>query len=200
MIQTFYQNGSPELQIEVLKAICGNYESQSLVDLASGCAPQTGLINFKNKTHVDSVEKNIVGDGVFIKSDVLTYLDDSIKKGEKYDVSISTDTVEHFRDNDAVLFLKMTNSISKKRIWFTPLGPYCLTEDPNDNNPDSHKSEWTPEKIQKLNIGNWGFLVFPKWHPTLGENGLGAFFFWSCDDIKNDFKRVCNELKHLNDK
>jgi hypothetical protein len=194
MKMTFNQNGSGPLQIQVLKAISGDFENQSMVDLCCGSTPQTGHIGFKEKEFVDCVDRHLVGGGKLIVSDVIEYLKNNKKE---FDVSISTDTIEHFRDNDANVFLDLTSKVSKKQIWFTPLGEYCMTTDPNDNNPDSHKSEWTPEKLEKRNPGYWNFIVFPNWHPTLGNNGLGAFFFWHCEDLKEDFERVKNELKNL---
>lgn len=190
----FKNNGSGELQIQVLKAICGNTESLKMIDLCCGSSPQTGLINFKEKTFVDCVDRELIGGGSLIVSDVIEYLK---KEKTKYDIAISTDTIEHFRDADALIFLNLTEKISKKQIWFTPLGEYCMTHDQNDNNPDSHKSEWTPEKLDSINNGHWAYIVFPKWHPTLGENGLGAFFFWHCDNIKEDFERVSELLKNI---
>jgi hypothetical protein len=190
----FNENGSGLLQTEILKIIAGDYENQSMVDLCCGSTPQTGLINFKEKKFVDCVDRELIGGGKLIVSDVIDYLKNNNKK---FDVSISTDTIEHFRDNDANVFLDLTSKISKKQIWFTPLGEYCMTKDPNDNNPDSHKSEWTPEKLELRNPNYWAFVVFPNWHPTLGNNGLGAFFFWHCDNIAEDAKRVENELNQL---
>lgn len=193
----FNQNGSGELQIEVLKAICGDCENQTMIDLACGNAPQTGRIIFKEKTHVDCVDRELIGGGELIVMDVIEYLKSAKKSNQRFDVSISTDTIEHFREKDALNFVDLTSKIANKQIWFTPLGEYLMTTDPNDNNPDSHKSEWTPEKLEKMMPGKWAFLTFPKWHPTLAENGLGAFFFWTCENLENDFERVSNELKHL---
>lgn len=184
---TYSHYGSGPLQIEILKAISGDVVGQSMIDLCCGSAPQTGLIKFKEKTYVDVVDRPLP-DGEVIVSNVIDYLKENQNK--VYDVSISTDTIEHFREKDAIEFLELTNGVAKKQIWFTPLGEYCMTNDPNDNNPDSHKSAWTPEKLEEMYPGKWAFIEFPNWHPTLGENGLGAFFFWTCDDINKDFERV----------
>lgn len=197
MILTFEQNGSGQLQIEVMKAICGDLENQTMIDLCCGSAPQTGIMNFKQKTFVDCVSRNLVGGGEMITADVIQYLKANQKLETKYDVSISTDTVEHFREKEALEFLKLTSNVAKKQVWFTPLGEYCMTTDPNDNNPDSHKSAWTPEKLEEIMPGKWAFIVFPNWHPSLSDNGLGAFFFWTCENLEEDFKRVSNELNYL---
>jgi len=193
----FNQNGSGQLQIEVLKAICGNIENQKLVDLCAGSAPQTGLMEFKEKVHIDCIDRELPGNGKLIVSDVIEYLKQAKKDKAKFDVSISTDTIEHFREKDALEFLTLASNIATKQVWFTPLGAYCMTDDLNDNNPDSHKSAWTPEKLEEMMPGQWAFLVFPQWHPTLSDNGLGAFFFWTTKNLKKDFDRVELELKHL---
>jgi len=193
----FNQNGSGELQIEVLAAICGDISNQSMIDLACGSAPQTGRMDFKSRLHVDCIDRHLIGEGELLVMDVIEYLKEAKKKKNKFDVSISTDTIEHFREKDALEFLELTSKVAKKQIWFTPLGEYCMTTDPNDNNPDSHKSAWTPEKLEEMMPGKWAYVVFPQWHPTLSFNGLGAFFFWNTKDIEKDFERVKEELKHL---
>lgn len=198
MIQKFNQNGSSELQIEIIKAICGDTENQTMVDLACGSAPQTSQIKFKERTFVDIVKRPLPEvKEELINMDVIKYLKKTIEEKKEFDVSISTDTIEHFRDTDALQFLSLTSQIAKKQIWFTPLGEYCMTTDPNDNDPDTHKSEWTPEKLNGIMKDKWAYLVFSNWHPTLGENGLGAFFFWTCDNIKEEYQTVVNKLKHL---
>jgi len=198
MLATFKQNGSSELQIEVLKAICGDTENKTMVDLACGSAPQTSQIKFKERTFVDIVKRHLPEvEEELINMDVIKYLKKAIEENKQFDISISTDTIEHFRDNDALEFLALTSKVAKKQIWFTPLGEYCMTTDQNDNNPDSHKSEWTPEKLDGIMKGKWAHLVFPNWHPTLGNNGLGAFFSWTCDNIKEDYEIVIDKLKHI---
>jgi len=191
----YYQNGSGELQTIVLKSISGDIENKTMIDLCCGSAPQTAFIPFKEKVYVDVIDRDLPDNSDIIFADVIEYLKNNQDK--VYDISISTDTIEHFRDNDALEFLSLTNNIAKKKIWFTPLGEYCMTNDQNDNNPDSHKSEWRPEKLEQLMPDKWAYIVFPNWHPTLGENGVGAFFFWTCDDLKKDFERVKKELNIL---
>ena len=162
---TFPQTGSSELQVQVLRAICGPTEDKSLIDLCCGSAPQTSQLKFKQKTYVDAVDRYIP-DGKVIVANVLDYL-----KSETmyYDISISTDTIEHFRDADAKTFVDRTSRVAKKNIWFTPLGEFCMTIDPENNDPDTHKSEWTPEKLEELYPDQWSYLVFPNWHPTLRD-------------------------------
>ncbi len=188
----FPQTGSSELQVQVLRAICGPTEDKTLIDLCCGSAPQTSQLKFKLKTYVDAVDR-VIPDGKVIVANVLDYL----KSGTMYyDISISTDTIEHFRDKDAKVFVDRTSRVAKKNIWFTPLGEFCMTFDPENNDPDTHKSEWTPEKLEELYPDRWSYLVFPNWHPTLRNSKnevLGAFFFWNGDD----FGRVKNELKNL---
>ena len=195
---TFKQTGSSDQQVEILKAICGNTENKTLLDLCCGSAPQTSQLKFKEKTYVDAVDR-FIPDGEVVVGNVIEYLKHNVFLS-KFDISISTDSIEHFREKDALEFVDLTSKAAEKNIWFTPLGEFCMTDDPNDNNPDTHKSEWTPEKLEKIMPNHWAYLVFPNWHPTLqnskGET-LGAFFFWHSKDLKSDFKRVESELKHL---
>ena len=196
-IATYKQNGSSELQVQILKAICGSTQDKTLVDLCCGSAPQTGQITFKEKTHVDAVDRFLVGGGKVTVANVIDFLKTTTSH---YDISISTDSIEHFRDKDAWEFLELTSKVASKNIWFTPLGEFCMTLDPENNDPDTHKSEWTPEKLEALYPNYWSFLVFPNWHPTLRNSKnevLGAFFFWHAETNKADFERVKNELKDL---
>jgi hypothetical protein len=196
---TFKQEGSSDFQVEILKALCGDSKDKTLIDLCCGFAPQTSKVPFRQKTFVDAVERPLHGGGEMITANVIEFLK-SNTKNSIYDVSISTDSIEHFREKDALQFVELTSKIAKKNIWFTPLGEFCMTDDPNDNDPDTHKSEWTPEKLDKLMPDYWAYLVFPNWHPTLRNSKnevLGAFFFWHCDNLKEDFKRVESELKHF---
>lgn len=194
-LQTYKQNGSSELQIAVLKAICGNTTGKALIDLCCGSAPQTSQLTFRSKTYVDAVDRKLP-DGNVVVGNVIDFLQNT---NEFWDISISTDSIEHFRDNDAINFLSLTSQRAKKNIWFTPLGEFCITHNPENNDPDTHKSEWTPEKLESLYPGKWSFLVFPYWHPTLRNSKneiLGAFFFWNANDIDNtDYQRVIEELK-----
>lgn len=196
-IQTYNQNGDSALQVQVLKAVCGSTEDKTLIDLCCGSAPQTGQIAFKEKTHVDAVDRFLVGGGKVIVANVIDFLKTTTSR---YDISISTDSIEHFRDKDAWEFVELTSKVASKNIWFTPLGEFCMTLDPENNDPDTHKSEWTPKKLEAANPGYWSFLVFPNWHPTLRnskDETLGAFFFWHCKNADADFERVKSELKIL---
>ena len=74
---------------------------------------------------------------------------------------------------------------SEKAIIFTPLGDCNITD---DDNPDRHKSGWTPEDFK-----NDAVIVFPDFHKSMNQ---GAFFAWFCGNIKEDFERVKNELNN----
>jgi hypothetical protein len=75
---------------------------------------------------------------------------------------------------------------SHKQIIFTPLGSYNVTD---DDNPDSHKSGWTPEDFV-----DWATISFQNFHPLLQ---CGAFFAWHhCSDLDKDFERVKSELNN----
>ena len=198
MFKLEYPNfGSADLQIKVMNAICGDVADKTLIDLCCGEAPQTGLMPFKEKTYVDVVNRTLPYGQTMIQSDVFDFLKQAAKDFSIYDVAICTDAIEHFREKEAVELVLKTAFIAKQYIFFTPLGEYCTTYDINCNNPDSHKSGWTPELVEEKIGEGFAHIVFPNWHPTLSDNGLGAFFFWKSNDTEGDFKRVEQILNQL---
>ena len=83
---------------------------------------------------------------------------------------------------------------SKKQIVFTPQGEYMNVRDKENTHPDTHKKSWTDIEFQEM---GWATITFPHFHPTLGENGLGAFFAFNCDNLEQEFNRITNELKNM---
>lgn len=179
--------GSGELYLKVLKAICGDTEGKSMVDLMCYHAPYTPLLGFEKRTYVDIQDRGLdhkEEQQYFIQSDVLDFLRKS--KKQEYDVSIVSDGIEHLERIYGVILWTHMSCCSKKQIGFTPLGPCGIT---NDSNPDSHRSAWYPEDLYGT-----ASIVFPEFHKSIGH---GAFFFWDCENIKEDFERVKNELKNI---
>lgn len=174
--------GSGELYLKIMKAICGNTEDLSMVDLGCYHAPYTPHLGFKNRTYVDVQDRPLDNWGeqkYFVKSDMIKYL----QKGEYFDVSISSDSLEHLSVKEGRLLISLMERYSGKQIIFTPLGDYMIS---TDKHPDRHRSGWTPEYFK-----GWASIVIPQFHPPMN---LGAFFTWHCDDIKEDFKRVKRQL------
>jgi hypothetical protein len=183
--------GNGEIYLDVMKAICGDTSDKSMVDLMCHHAPYTPMLGFKERTYID-----IQNRGTDHVSELDKFIIDDVVKGEwdrylgQVDVTICSDGIEHLSINDALLLLKKMQTSSEKQILFTPLGECSIT---NDNDPDSHKSGWRPEILNLLLVDQWAYIVFPNFHPSLN---VGAFFFWCCDDILEDFERVKLELKN----
>lgn len=185
-MQITFENvtGNDTVYMDVLRAICGNTEGKMMVDLMCNLAPHTPLLGFKVKRYVDILYRKLDIESeqrLFIEEDVFDFLKQPLAG---YDVSICSDGIEHVTKEKGYELLKLMVKRSHKQIIFTPLGNH-LVED--GDNPESHHSGWFPEDFDE----SYAFIVFEKYHPTLG---IGAFFAWSCDNIKEDFERVKNEL------
>lgn len=180
-------NGSGDLHIQVLKAICGETAGKSVVDLCCGEAITTRQLGFQKRTYVDLVKRDIQEENqYFVNKDVFEFLQGT----ERFDVAIILDGIEHFKFWNGYNLLAAMEACSDKQIIFTPLGDYMTNYGEDDHNPDSHKSGWTPEHLPAYNT-----LVFPHFHPTLGAGGLGAFYAWKCVNLAEDFDRAINLIK-----
>lgn len=180
--------GSGEIYLTVMKSICGDTTGKSMVDLMCYRAPYTPLLGFKERTYVDIQRRPLdfkSEEEFFIHGDVIDFLKQI--KTKRYDVSICSDGIEHLDRIMGVILWTRMSLCSKKQIGFTPLGPLNIT---NDHNPDSHRSSWLPGDL----FGT-ASVVFPDFHKSIGH---GAFFFWDCENIKEDFERVKKELSQCN--
>lgn len=186
--------GSGELYLKVLKAICGDTAGKSMVDLMCYHAPYTPLLGFNKRTYLDIQDRGLdhkEEQSFFKQVDVLEYLSNSYC--QYFDVAICSDGIEHLEEFHGLFLIKKMYMHSKKQILFTPLGDLNLSA---EKHPDSHRSGWTPEKIEYMIPGSshFAYIIFPNFHPTLNT---GAFFFWHCNNIQQDFERVKNELNEL---
>lgn len=192
MLQQAYEgvNGSAEIQYDVLKAICGDVSNSFMLDLGCGNAPITRKLGFQNRIYLDIVERDLGEEHLhFKKIDII----DLIKHDSEVftsTVTISLDNIEHFWEEDAYRIIAWMERNSNKQVIFTPVGLYMNVEDASNNDPDTHKSGWYPQMLP-----SYACLVFPNFHPTLSEKGLGAFFAFKCDNLKAEFDRVIYELK-----
>lgn len=183
--------GNGQIYMDIMRAICGVTYGKSMIDLMCHKAPYTSQLGFALRKYVDIQGRALdlhADQKYFEQADVLDFL---ITDNGEYDVAICSDGIEHLTDKQAIGLLTGMDLCSDKQILFTPLGDCDIMD---DTHPDSHKSGWTPEKIDALQPNHWAHIVFPDFHPTLG---MGAFFFWHCKEIKADFLRVYNELKKL---
>lgn len=183
---TFNIPGSPEIHLDVLKAICGDVSNLSMLDLGCGFAPQTRQLGFRSRTYVDVVERDL-GEEVhyFLNCSILS---NHYFKKDKYDVCVCLDVIEHFVKEIGDYIKYLMGRVAHKQVVFTPLGDYLIEGIPTEN-PDSHKSGWLPEEFEK---DGWATIVFPNFHPTLN---IGAFFAFHCDDTETEFYRILTELE-----
>lgn len=185
-------NGSGELYLDVMKVLCGNNrENKTMIDFCAGQAPHTPKLGFGHRCYIDIIERDLGEENpYFIHADVLKLVDEPFYISTLWDVAICSDAIEHFKEKDAIKIIKKLNIIAKKQIYFTPLGEWMI--DDQSEHPDTHKSGWTPEKLDELFPGHFNYVLFPDFHPTLG---IGAFFFWHSKE--DDITDIFNELRLL---
>lgn len=125
----------------------------------------------------------------FVQADILG--DHPVLK-EHYDFATCMDGIEHLTEQDGWTLLERMKQMADKIVLFTPLDPWCMN--PADPSPESHKSLWNPEVLASGRFGiDYASVVFPQYHKLLTTSeGLpvGAFFFWWCRDLDEDFERV----------
>jgi len=174
--------GSGELYLKIMKAICDETEDKSVADIMCHLSPYIPQLGFKERTYVDIQKRPLdhkKEQKWFVKMDVIEFL----RKGKHFDVINCSDGIEHLSSYNGKLLVNLMEQYSNKQIIFTPLGEHKIVR---DNHPDSHASGWTPDYFE-----GWASIILPNFHPTLG---VGAFFAWHCTDIKQDFKRVKQQL------
>lgn len=178
--------GNDEIYMDCLRAICGDTEGKSMVDIGCNLAPHTPKLGFAQRVYVDILERQLDHSDeqqFFLKQDALDYLHELTNN---VDVTLSLDNIEHLNYHDGSWLIWLMETRSQKQVLFTPLSPWMMTTD-DDLNPESHRSVWTPDMLTY-----WASIVFPVYHPTLN---IGAWFGWHCENTEEDFKRVINELK-----
>lgn len=183
--------GNTERFLKVMRAIIGpGIREQSLIDLCCYHARAARELEFRERVFVDVGDHSREFAGLnFVQADVINGNHEVFNR--HYDVATCLDGIEHVMKPDGALLLSRMGFMSKKAILFTPADPWMVEE--HNPNPESHKCVWTPAELPE-----WAHVVFPDYHDTLtsdtGRKGVGAFFFWKCDDIAADFDRVRNEL------
>lgn len=186
---TFQATGETEAYFDTLKAICGDTEGKSMMDIGAGFCPTTRKLGFGKKCFIDIVNRDLGEENVNFKQINILEMINSYPS-EIVDVAISLDNIEHFYPKEAMKLLIWMMATSQKQIIFTPLGDYIKVPEQGNTDPDTHKSGWTPEDFNKM---GWATITFPNFHPSLG---IGAFFSFNCMDIHSEFERVTNELKN----
>lgn len=181
--------GNADIHLDVLKAICGNTENESMIDLCCGFCPQTRQLRFTDEMYVDVVQRDLAERGNrFMIADVFDFIKIlfPVRKG----TSFLLDALEHFQKEKSLTILKWMEQNTHRQVIFTPLGDYVIETTPT-NNPDSHKSGWQPEELNKI---GYATIVFPNFHQTLN---VGAFFSFKHVNLEQEFNRVITELNRL---
>lgn len=194
MMQITFDNvhGNYDIFMDCLQAIIGE-KRNSFIDLGCNKATVTGLLtDFKERRYIDILQRELdypYEQKYFDQYNVFA-IPMLLSLIEKYSVSFSLDMIEHLYFEDGLRLLKMMCIISNKQILFTPDTAWMM--DYIGTDPEGHHSLWTPTIIEELYPNKYAFIHFKEYHQALS---IGAFFFFSCENIKQEFNRVVNELK-----
>lgn len=178
--------GNIEVYMDCLRAICGETEGRSMIDLMCCFAPNTPKLGFDTRIYVDAIHRkldHVMEQRFFCKKNVLE-IDPHIEN--VWDVSICSDGIEHLTIQDGHKLIKIMEMISSKQILFTPTTEIFKMVDPENKDPEAHRSLWYPDCFP-----DYACIIFPDFHKVWNS---GAFFFWRCDEIEKDFERVKNIL------
>ena len=181
--------GTIEIYMHVLRAICGDTAGKSMIDLCCAFAPNTPKLGFSKRHYLDIIDRELdhkEEQQFFWKKNVLDVCF-GYDYVEKFDVSICSDGIEHFYPHDGQKLIAIMKRISHKQIIFTPLGEIFKLHNTGPDDPEAHHSLWTPDDFP-----GWATIVFPHYHKVW--NG-GAYFAWKCENIEQDFERVKNLLE-----
>lgn len=181
---TLNDTGSGELYLKIMKAICGDISDKSMADLMCHHSPYNSRLGFKERVYVDILDRGLDDESeqrCFVKSDVFSFLETL----NHVDCIICSDGIEHLDKDKGFELVMLIRDKSSKSIFFTPLGEYMVGVG-DMSHPDTHNSGYTPNDFE-----GYASIVLPNFHPLLN---CGAFFSWTCDNIKEDFERVKKEL------
>ncbi len=174
--------GCDEIYEDCLNAIIGT-KRNSFCDLGANKSPHAPKLGFKERKYIDILPRILdfpEEQQYFEQMDIL-----NLPLDKHYDVTMAMDVCEHLTLENGYKLLTIMEAISDTRILFTPLGALWMKE--HSDNPEDHISAWYPEMVQ-----NYASIVFPDYHKGWG---VGAFFFFNTDNLKQDFNRVKKELK-----
>jgi hypothetical protein len=194
--------GTIDVYMDVLRAICGETEGKSLIDLGCCFAPNTPKLGFSRRTYIDVIDRKLdhpEEQQFFVKADAVEYTKSvSLMIGVKFDVAICSDFLEHLHPDQASKFLWNMCEISRKQIIFVPMGEIFPLHNTSTEDPEAHHSIWQPDDFSESAEhihGEWAKIVLPDCHK---EWGHGAFFAFRGSSLglknKNEFERVVGEL------
>lgn len=181
--------GNLEVYMDCLNAIIGD-KRDSMIDLGCCYAPNTPMLGFEKRRYIDVVYRQLdhIGEQEhFEQADILETPVDV-----HYTVAFSLDSIEHLTISDGYKLLNIMNTISDRQIIFSPLTDLFGMAKKRNKNPEAHRSLWKPEELEQMFPNQYAYLIFPDYHKVW--NG-GAFFFYRCEGLQDDFERVLSELK-----
>lgn len=188
--------GSIEVYMDVMRAICGETEGKSMIDLMCCTAPNTPDLGFSKRCYIDVLPRELdhkEEQQFFKPMDVLSlipYKPDVLRDCKvinPFDVAICSDGIEHLTNDDGWHLLHTMIALSHKQIIFTPLDDIFGMAKDGDNDPEAHRSLWKPEMLP-----GWNHIVFPDYHKVW--NG-GAWFGWRAPWMEGEFNRVKSILQ-----
>lgn len=196
MIATYPNiEGTIELYMKVMRAICGPTEGKSMVDIGCAFAPNTPRLGFEKRLYIDILDRKLdhpEEQQFFVQGDAWSILNSHahFNRQKDFDVAIASDFIEHIHENEVWKMISVMEYVSKKQIIFVPIGEIFKLHNSGINDPEAHHSLWFPEKFPS----NWYRIVYPDYHKVW--NG-GAFFAVHCErisDTEKDFQRVIKEI------
>lgn len=194
--------GTIDVYLDVMRAICGNTEGKSMIDIGCCFAPNTPKLGFKDRLYVDTIARKLdhpEEQKFFVECDALDIPHAFIS--HQFDVAIASDLIEHLTYMDGRKLIEIMQSISYRQILFTPTTEIFKMVDDDNKDPEAHRSLWHPDHLP-----DYASIVFPQYHKVW--NG-GAFFSFHCQPLDFmfrdqkyiyefticEFERIVGELK-----
>ena len=178
-------HGTEQVYLDCLTILSGD-DRESCLDIGCNHSPFVPRLGFKERKYIDIMQReldHVEEQPFFEKADALHYL----RKGIRYSTIYSLDQIEHVTKAYGWEQIRLMEGHSDRQIFFTPLDPWMMTDD-SDDNPESHRSLWRPENFDKT----WIKIVFPVYHELLH---IGAWFFMKCKEPEQEFERIAKEIK-----
>lgn len=176
-------NGTIDIYMDVLRAICGDTVGKSMLDICCCFAPNTPKLGFEKRTYIDIIDRKLdhpEEQKFFYRANILELM--IIPPWPQFDVVLCLDGIEHFLQHEGNHVIRFMEKVAHKQIIFTPTTALFGLAEYSNKDPEAHRSLWTPEMFHEK---GWHTIVFPDYHPTWSS---GAFFAFRSDD--DDFERV----------
>lgn len=181
-------NGTIEVYMDCMRAICGDTRGKSMIDLGCCFAPNTPRLGFEHRLYVDTLPRKLdhpEEQQYFVQCDILDVKHAFIS--HQFDVAIASDVIEHLTVPNGHQLIRTMEHLADKQILFTPTTEIFKMVGDDNHNPEEHRSLWKPDDFP-----GYAAIVFPHYHQVW--NG-GAFFVFNCVSVKYHFDRVVTELK-----